>query len=130
MLSVVKPERASSIDEKREHGPPSRSTQKRATASKTRKIALGFISFITLWTILHKISDLFEAPTVDTPAQIAYFEAVASKGYGLALGRDTRNSYRHHDHHKHKDHKKPHIIPPHKAEQIFLTVPNNQSAHE
>lgn len=127
-----------------------------ARKSTGKRIAITLLALAALWTILPTLAPSTDTALPYDP----YLQGVSDKGFRMALGPKSHNykEHKHKDHkhkdHKHKDHKhkghhghkdEPHHpghhkhdrhrppgtpIPPHKAEEIFLGVPTNQSAHE
>ncbi|KAK1922840.1 hypothetical protein DB88DRAFT_492893 [Papiliotrema laurentii] len=127
-----------------------------ARKSTGKRIAITLLALAALWTILPTLAPSTDTALPYDP----YLQGVSDKGFRMALGPKSHNykEHKHKDHkhkdHKHKDHKhkghhghkdEPHHpghhkhdrhrppgtpIPPHKAEEIFLGVPTNQSAHD
>jgi hypothetical protein len=84
---------------------------------------LSLLSLVALWTLLTSLS------TGDPPESVlpddGYLGGIADKGLRFALGpKDAKHKHGHH-HHSHSPHR---WVTPKAAEEIFLQVPNNNSA--
>ncbi len=125
---------------------PAPSIAAKRTSSSGKRIALVLLALVALWTVAPSFSE-----GIDNEVS-PYLAGIAGKGWKQSLGKHSdhhghhikdhkdHKGHKHGKHGKHKDHKHhPHHDHPHRprkpispktAEEIFLGVPNNQSAHE
>ncbi|KAL7421862.1 Vacuolar protein sorting-associated protein 70 [Cryptotrichosporon argae] len=104
--------------------PTSSTSSPRHKAQVTRRLV--FFSVLAFFAVHHLSTSSSASANNDKPADgiEAYWNGVASKGYRRVLGDDHAHAHAHPC-----PPRLPHHIDPKNAEEIFLKVPNNDSAH-
>lgn len=105
--------------------PPPNLTSSSKQTSTGKKIGLGLLSLLALWTVLTHI--LRDTPTEGSVPYDGYLGGIADKGLRYALGPKDPKHKHDHKHHSQRPHK---LITPKAAEEMFLQIPNNSSARE